>query len=209
MATPRRIGAADSKTRAQLLDAAERLMLDQGYAAVTSRKLANAAGLKPQLVHYYFRTMDELFLELFRRRAEAGLARHTAALAGGQPLHLLWELSAHPELAALNIEFTALANHRKAVREEIAAYAERFRELNLAAIARVLERNRLWPGEIPPVVLLLAMTGLSVMLGMESILGITRGHAETVKFVQLHLDQLERPTTATKGSESAASAAVD
>ena len=33
------------------------------YAAVTSRRLANKAGLKPQLVHYYFRTMEELFVD--------------------------------------------------------------------------------------------------------------------------------------------------
>ena len=68
--SPRRIGAVDSKTRAQLLDAAELLLLEEGYAAVTSRRVAAKAGLKPQLVHYYFRTMDDLFVEVFRRRAD-------------------------------------------------------------------------------------------------------------------------------------------
>src|SRR5690606_21688674 len=62
----RRIGAPDSKTRTRLLDAAERLLLREGYASVTSRRVAAEAGLKPQLVHYYFRTMDDLFLEVFR-----------------------------------------------------------------------------------------------------------------------------------------------
>jgi TetR/AcrR family transcriptional regulator len=65
----RRIGAPDAKNRGVLLDAAEQLMLEDGYAAVTSRRLAVRAGLKPQLVHYYFRTMDDLFLEVFPRRA--------------------------------------------------------------------------------------------------------------------------------------------
>ena len=51
-ASTRRIGAADSKSRARLLDAAEQLLLDDGYAAVTSRRVAAKAGLKPQLVHY-------------------------------------------------------------------------------------------------------------------------------------------------------------
>ena len=73
MTSARRIGAPDAKNRALLLDAAEQLMLEEGYAAVTSRRLANKAGLKPQLVHYYFRTMEELFVEVFRRRAEEGL----------------------------------------------------------------------------------------------------------------------------------------
>ena len=62
MTATRRIGAEDSSTRAALLDAAQQLMLDEGYAAVTSRRVAAQAGLKPQLVHYYFRTMDDLFL---------------------------------------------------------------------------------------------------------------------------------------------------
>ena len=72
LTTPRRIGTETSKTRAALLDAAEKLMLEEGYAAVTSRHVAAKAGLKPQLVHYYFRTMEDLFLALFRRRAEQG-----------------------------------------------------------------------------------------------------------------------------------------
>src|ERR1700684_1721587 len=76
MTSARRIGAPDAKNRSGLLDAAEQLMLEEGYAAVTSRRVAEKAALKPQLVHYYFRTMDELFLAAFRRRAEEGLEGH-------------------------------------------------------------------------------------------------------------------------------------
>src|SRR5207248_5704599 len=77
----RRIGAPNSKTRAQLVDAAEQLLLEEGYAAVTSRRVGARAGLKPQLVHYYFRTMDDLFVEIFRRRADENFARFERALA--------------------------------------------------------------------------------------------------------------------------------
>src|SRR5689334_23494975 len=92
--SPRRVGAPDSKTRAQLLDAAEQLLLDEGYAAVTSRRVAAKAGLKPQLVHYYFRTMDDLYVEVFRRRAEANLARLERAIAADGSLHSLWRINA-------------------------------------------------------------------------------------------------------------------
>ena len=81
MTSARRIGAPDAKNRGLLLDAAEQLMIEEGYAAVTSRRLANKAGLKPQLVHYYFRTMEELFLEVFRRRGEEALEVHAQAAA--------------------------------------------------------------------------------------------------------------------------------
>jgi len=73
MASDRRIGGPDAKNRGILLDAAEQLMLEDGSAAVTSRRVAERAGLKPQLVHYYFRTMDDLFIEVFRRMSNLGL----------------------------------------------------------------------------------------------------------------------------------------
>jgi AcrR family transcriptional regulator len=124
---PRRIGAADSKTRVQLLDAAEQLLLDEGYAAVTSRRVGAKAGLKPQLVHYYFRTMDDLFLEVFRRRADGNLAHFERTVAADNSLRTLWRLNADPRGAAFMAEFVALANHRKSIRTEIARYAERSR----------------------------------------------------------------------------------
>ena len=139
---PRRIGAADSKTRAQLLDAAEQLLLEEGYAAVTSRRVAAKAGLKPQLVHYYFRTMDDLFVEVFRRRADENLARFERAIAADGSLRQLWQLNADPRGAAFTIEFVALANHRKAIRAEIARYAERFRAAQLDALTAALARRR-------------------------------------------------------------------
>ena len=83
----RRIGTEHSKSRAQLLDAAEQLLVEEGYAAVTSRRVAAKAGLKPQLVHYYFRTMDDLFVEVFRRGAEANLARIERTVAADGSLH--------------------------------------------------------------------------------------------------------------------------
>ena len=92
----RRLGAETSKTRVVLLDAAEKLMLEEGYAAVSSRRVAARAGLKPQLVHYYFRTMDDLFLALFRRRAEQAQERQGRALSSDQPLWSLWDLQRDP-----------------------------------------------------------------------------------------------------------------
>ena len=118
MASNRRIGAENSKSRAALLDATEQIMLEEGYAAVSSRRIAQRAGLKPQLVHYYFRTMDDLFLAAFRRRAEEGLERQAEALTSGQPLRALWAFGNHPTGTALAMEFAALANHHKSIRSE-------------------------------------------------------------------------------------------
>jgi len=191
MAAPRRIGASGSQTRARLLDAAEQVILNDGYAAASSRRVAARAGLKPQLVHYYFRSMEDLFIEVFRRRADQNLARFARALTSDRPLRRLWELSTDPRGTAFTMEFVALANHRKTIRTEIARYAERFRAMQLEAINRALAANGISREACPPVALLLAMTGVSQTMAIERSLGVTVGHEEMLALVDRYLGQLE------------------
>jgi AcrR family transcriptional regulator len=183
--TARRLGAETSKTRGVLLDAAEKLMLEEGYAAVTSRRLAARAGLKPQLVHYYFRTMDDLFLAAFRRRAEQGLERQVRAQTSPQPLWALWDLSRDQRGTALTMEFTALANHRKSIRAELSASAERYRAALLEGFRSALARDEIDQTAYPPVVCAVLMTSISTFLVIEeAMLGMSTGHEETIAFVE-------------------------
>jgi len=191
MASARRIGAPDAKNRGVLLDAAEQLMLEEGYAAVTSRRVAHKAGLKPQLVHYYFRTMDDLFLAVFRRRAELGLKFQSEILKSPQPLWALWKFHTESPDTALTMEFTALANHRKELRAEIAYYAERFRDEQSKAVASALRRHGTSVDELPPLVAIVLMMGVSQLLVIEQTLGMSAGHAETVAIVERYLRRLE------------------
>jgi AcrR family transcriptional regulator len=191
MTSARRIGAPDAKNRGVLLDAAEQLMLEEGYAAVTSRRVAEKAALKPQLVHYYFRTMDDLFLAAFRRRAEEGLEVQARVLQARQPLWALWRFSIDPAATAITSEFIALANHRKALKAEIAYYAERFREEQRKALTTVLDRYGIDRAEVPAVVWSVLMTSISRVLVIEQALGMSAGHPEIVKFVESYLRQFE------------------
>jgi TetR/AcrR family transcriptional regulator len=197
--SPRRIGAEDSKTRARLLDAAEILLREEGYAAVTSRRVAARAELKPQLVHYYFRTMDDLFLEVFRRRADENIARFEKAITSDVSLRRLWELNSDPRGAAFTMEFVALANHRKAIRAEIARFAERFRAAQVDALSAALARRGISEEQLPPIVALLMMTGLAQVLALEDGLGVTTGHATTLEFIERSIAQLEGTTPRGKG----------
>lgn len=191
MTSARRIGAPDAKNRGLLLDAAEQLMLEEGYAAVTSRRLANKAGLKPQLVHYYFRTMEELFLAVFRRRAEEGLQAQAQLLQAPQPLWALWRFGTDPGFTRISMEFMALANHRKEMRAEIAYYAERFREEQRQVVSAALQRYGVDADAEPPMVWTVLMTSLSRFLVLEQALGMSAGHAETMQFVESQLRRLE------------------
>jgi AcrR family transcriptional regulator len=183
MATTRRLGAEDSATRLALLDAARALLLEEGYAAVTSRKVAAKAGLKPQLVHYYFATMDDLFLALVRHGAELNLERQARALASPEPLRALWEFATDPAGATFTIELAALANHRKVIRAELASYAERFRELQTDALREICGRIDVGVGEVAPEALAFFMTALAQVFVMEDALGIEGGHKDARELV--------------------------
>jgi AcrR family transcriptional regulator len=187
----RRIGAEDSLTRAQLVDAAEAVLLEEGYAAVTSRRVAAKAGLKPQLVHYYFRTMDDLFVEVFRRRAEESLQRIEALVAGDVSLRTLWDLNVDLRGATFSIEFVALANHRKSIRAEIARYAERFRAAQLEAMRAALTRAGVPEERMPAEAALLLTTGLAQVMALEAGLGVTTGHDSTSAYIEGMIEAME------------------
>ncbi|OPX12758.1 TetR/AcrR family transcriptional regulator [Mycobacterium sp. AT1] len=191
MASDRRVAGPEAKNRAVLLDAAEQLMLEDGYAAVTSRRVAERAGLKPQLVHYYFRTMDDMFVEIFRRRAVQGLEVQARALDSPQPLWALWEFGIDPAGTQLTMEFMGLANHRKALRAEIGAYAEQFRRQQVDAIATALRRYGYDVSDVPPVVWAVFATSVTRVLVMEQALGMSSGHAEMLAFCESWLHRME------------------
>jgi AcrR family transcriptional regulator len=191
MASPRRMGSPEAKNRAALLDAAEQIMLDEGYPAASSRRVAERAGLKHQLVHYYFHGMDELFSASFRRSAERGLRAQAAALKSAQPLWALWRWHTSTVNAPLWTEYIAMANHRKGLRAEIAYYSKRFREEQRWIVDRALKAYGVDPNEVPAVVAIVLLTSVSRVLVMEEALEVHDGHAETVEIVERYLRQLE------------------
>ena len=114
MAAGRRIGAESSATRTAILDATELVMVEEGYAAASTRRVAGRAGLKPSLVHYYFPTTDDMHIAVYRRAAEWASEELTKALAHPEPLMALWRYTIDTTRTALTLEFMAMAVHRKA-----------------------------------------------------------------------------------------------
>src|ERR1700723_3474075 len=66
------------RTRALILDAAERLYAERGFGDVTLRDIVAAAGVNLAAVNYHFGSKDELIAELFVTR---GVATNRARLA--------------------------------------------------------------------------------------------------------------------------------
>jgi AcrR family transcriptional regulator len=191
MARARRSKADDSATRTALLDAAEELMVDEGYAAATTRRVAAKAGVNNGLVHYYFGTMDELFVELFRRGVDSGVRFQVEVLESPQPLWGMWDLIHDYSNNLLVMEFIALANHRKAIRAELTAYWKRIRTLQLETLSSVLEGYGVDPDEWPASSVIILMVGVSRFLLMEEAFDVDLGHAETVELIERHIRALE------------------
>lgn len=189
-AAPRRFGAETSKTREILLDCVERLMLDEGYAAVTFRAVAAKADVTPSLVQYYFRTLDGIFLAAIRRYSERNIAHLTRVLQvpADQLPRVLWNYSRDEATSALTTEFMALGNHRKSVRAEIAAVTERVRTLQLEALTTNYRGFGPLGDDLAPGALLLLLTGMPKFLGLEQGIGVTTAHQELVDAFERHLN---------------------
>lgn len=188
------MGPAGSANWLAMLDSAEAILCEEGYAALTSRRVAERVGVKQRLVYYYFRTMEDLTVETFRRLAIRDLERLNEAAAGTQPLREIWRIymdtktfSNDPRLIS---EFMALANRIDALRTEVAAYIEEVRRIQTECLAAALARSGL-ASSVAPVALDMFMQGIALLLNREAGIGVTTGHAEALAAIEAALNRVE------------------
>ena len=189
-AKAKRVRRDPEVTKALILDATERLMLDEGYAAVTTRAVAKLAGLAPGLVHYYYPSTDDVLVAAYRRTTERNFESLTEVLKSADPLREFWRFQTDAPHMALAMEFMALANHRKAIKAEIARYADYARDLQTEALAPALKQTPIDPEICPPVCVTTLLVSVARTLVMEQQAGITRGHAETQALMRWLLDRM-------------------
>jgi AcrR family transcriptional regulator len=197
------MGPVNSATWSLLLDGAENILKEEGYASLTSRRIAERVGIKQQLTYYYFRTMDELTVEAFRRLSKRELARLENALSSDLPLHELWRVCSNTSDARLISEFMALAHRSEGVKNEVVEFIERSRRMQTRALAKSIDKLRKKSGiaALPPVAITFLTTSIALALTRESALGITRAHRQIDDLVKQCLTALEstdsrRPSTA-------------
>lgn len=186
----KRIRRDPEVAKALILDATETLMLEEGYAAVTTRAVAKQAGLAPGLVHYYYPSTDDLLVAAYRRTTQRNLESLTAVLSSEDPLQAFWRFQTDTPHMALAVEYMALANHRKAIKAEIARYADYARDLQAEALAPAIRNAPLDHEICPPVCVTTLLVSVARTLVMEEQAGISRGHAETRALVRWLLDRM-------------------
>jgi AcrR family transcriptional regulator len=191
MKLERKISEDKNSTRDAILDATESIMIEEGYAAVTSRRVAERAGLKSPLVHYHFGSMEDLFVAVYERSTREFFRRHLEAVTADNPLRAVWELSVHPQRTRMSQEMIALSNHRKSIRTITARVLEQMHAVNVTFIAKYLAEANLDPDLYPPKVISHIINGISRELVTEEAMGVDSGRAEVLAYAERMLAAIE------------------
>ena len=196
----------NARSRILLVEAADKILIEEGAHAISARRVAERAGLKPQLVHYYFETMDDLLIAVFRQAQDNFLRRHEEALAAPNPLTALWKLSNEPAGTRRMMEFILMAGRRDAVRAVIVESAAKLRKLQIAAISRVLEQRGIDRNAFPPAGLAMLLATVSRGLLLEEMMGLSLGHAELRAMIKRMIEAAEATARKPKRPASARTA---
>jgi AcrR family transcriptional regulator len=180
------------------LDAAERLLVRDGAAGISTRRLAQEAGQNHGLVHYYFGSVDELLLQALERFTDRVLARQRAMYEAPGPFLEKWRAavgyieedlaSGYPKVWA---ELQSMAWHKPEMRDRINGVHESWRTLLRDALAEAIEEydrdGERFSAEAWAALVMQFNEGLL----FERLLGFDRGHAELLTSIDRWLTSLE------------------
>ena len=165
-----------------LLDAAERLLVEQGHAAITTRKLAERAGVNHGLVHYYFGSMEEVMVQVLERFTARLIERQRAMYASDCPFLEKWRAAwafQKEDLASgyskIWLELQAMAWNRPELRARVQQVNEEWRRVLTEAFAPALREYGFGALSLEATVSLV-MT-MAQGYALEKLSGIEEGHA--------------------------------
>jgi AcrR family transcriptional regulator len=179
--TPARFAAEEA-----LLDGAERLLVDVGYARITTRRLAEAAGVNHGLVHYYFGSNEALLVRALERFTERLIARQRDLYAADEPFAEKWRtamrylVSEDATYEKIWLELQALAWNDPALRDRLAAVNAEWRAVLTEAFA---EPHRELGIEMPLEALVSLVMTFNLGIIVERLGGIDTGHAELLDWI--------------------------
>ena len=185
-------------TEDAFLDAAERLLIGSGYSGITTRRLAEEAGANHGLVHYYFGSMEHLFVRVLERFTERLIARQRE-MYGRPDISGMekWKTAMgylESDLAAgypkIWLELQALGWNRPDIAERVAEVNREWREVLTQAFDQMMDEYGLDREQFPlaGVVSLVMTFNEGVMV--ERLSGISAGHSDLMGMVERWLESL-------------------
>jgi AcrR family transcriptional regulator len=164
-----------------LIEAAQVIIREEGTAAVTTGRLAIELNLSRHIIHYYFGTIEELFLAVMRHEGDAAALWYEQILASDAPLRLLWE---HPGASdARSLEYLAMALRSKAIEAEVRRSTEALRAIFTRAIELHLARHNL-ASNVPPATIAIMILAIARTLNSSRRLGVSAENVETKLLIE-------------------------
>ena len=187
-----------NSTADAFLDAAERLLVEVGHAGITTRRLAAEAGANQGLVHYYFGSMDEVFVQVLERFTGRLVARQREMYAADVPFIEKWRAAwrfQEDDLEAgyskIWMELQALSWNHPDLRPRVARVNDEWRSVLRDAFRRAADEYEL-DEERFPVEALVAMTmTFGQGFALERLEGIGEAHGELLGWIERWLETLE------------------
>ena len=177
---------ARSAAEEALLDAAERLLVDVGYAGITTRRLAEVAGVNHGLVHYYFGSVENLLVRALERFTERLIARQRELYAAEMPFVEKWRtamrylVSEDVTYEKVWLELQALGWNNLDVRERLARVNAEWRAVLTEAFA---EPHRQLGVDVPLEALVSLVITFNVGIMVERLGGIETGHDQLLEWI--------------------------
>jgi len=178
--------SARSAAEEALLDAAERVLVDAGYSAITTRRLAEEAGVNHGLVHYYFGSVENLLVRVLERFTDRLVARQREMYAADVPFLDKWRTAMRylttEDLAYQKVwlELQALAWNRPELRERVDHVNAEWRAVLTEAFADPRERFGI---DMPLDALVSLVMTFNEGVILERMSGTTAGHQELLDWI--------------------------
>jgi AcrR family transcriptional regulator len=169
-----------------LLDAAERLLVDVGYARITTRRLAEEAGVNHGLVHYYFGSIENLLVRTLERFTERLTSRQRELYAAEMPFIEKWRtamqflISEDVTYEKVWLELQALGWNHADLRERLARVNADWRAVLTEAFR---EPHRKLGIEMPLDALVSLVMTFNIGMIVERLGGIETGHEALLDWI--------------------------
>jgi AcrR family transcriptional regulator len=193
------ISEARSANEGAFLDAAERLLVSSGYAGISVRRLAEEAGANHGLVHYYFGSMEELFLRVLERFTVRLIERQRAMYSSDAPFIEKWRtamryLDEDVEAGYPKVwfELQAMAWNHPDMRERVARVNSEWREVLTEALTVAAKEYGLDRRRFPVAAMVSLVMTFNEGMMLERVSGISAGHKELLSGIERWLQELER-----------------
>jgi AcrR family transcriptional regulator len=185
-------------TEQTFLDAAERLLVDVGYANITTRRLAEEAGANLGLVHYYFGSMEQLFVRVLERFTDRLIERQRAMYAAPIPFIEKWRAAMgyldedrESGYQKIWLELQALAWNRPELRERLAQVHHQWITTLTEALGPAMAEYGLDAERFPTAAMVALVVTFNEGIILDRLGGVTEGHAELLAMIDNWLTSLE------------------